>query len=324
MGEINNDVRTQTNLPAVQPNVRACPPVVTVPAAGVPQPAAATFERVQGATPNPNAVPANPGAPTPPQPCFVTSAAGLAASRFRDRTPVEDITVTRDERGGVRAIAFRANFAVDGDGSPYVLGKSFLRQAEATLRAEHPDWPNAQVEAQARRAMRDEVVRLNHEARAQGRAVTYYADPEKLDSTSLPWNGRPVDATTVPYIALPPEIRNLSRPPVRPGDLVEVTYRGVTVYAVYEDGGPRGKAGEGSIRLAQALGIPHDPGRGGLDERHQDVRYTILPGSGAGARRGSRTFEDIQALGRNAFAAAREQGAIAPRTEGGANAQTTR
>ena len=51
---------------------------------------------------------------------------------------------------------------------------------------------------------------------------------------------------------------------------------GAITYAVYADVGPAGKIGEGSIALANALGVPSSAKTGGTGS---GIIYLVLPGS---------------------------------------------
>ena len=96
-----------------------------------------------------------------------------------------------------------------------------------------------------------------------------------LGDPSLP-DGNPrryVDAATVPYVSVPPELLHLG---VKKGDLALVTYRGASSPAIVADVGPHGKIGEGSIALASALGLPPSPINGGTD---RPLQWTIWPGT---------------------------------------------
>ena len=62
---------------------------------------------------------------------------------------------------------------------------------------------------------------------------------------------RYVDAVMVPYIAIPPELKVLG---AKLGDVALVSYGDREASAICADIGPKGKIGEGSIRLHQALG----------------------------------------------------------------------
>jgi hypothetical protein len=73
---------------------------------------------------------------------------------------------------------------------------------------------------------------------------------------------RPVNAETVPYVALPgtdhkPADRFFRQMGLKTGDIVAVVFGDKVEYAVFADVGPPDKIGEGSIALSQSLG--HDP-----------------------------------------------------------------
>ena len=85
---------------------------------------------------------------------------------------------------------------------------------------------------------------------------------------------RYVDATTIPYVALPKEIAD--RGGLRLGDFAFVTnlLNGRSSFAIYAD---IGTLGEGSVELADALGIPSDARDGGQSD---GILYVLFPGSG--------------------------------------------
>ena len=140
--------------------------------------------------------------------------------------------------------------------------------------------------------------------------ITHAQDPWHQDSTSLKFSGGYVNAATIPYIVLPPSLASASG--AKLGDLVQVSYQGKSTYAIFADTGPSTKLGEGSMALANQLGINADPRNGGLDA--QQVQMTILPGSGkaAGIVPGGAapTFDSVQQAGAAAFASAAVQGLV--------------
>ena len=73
---------------------------------------------------------------------------------------------------------------------------------------------------------------------------------------------RYVDSKRVPYVAVPPELLALG---VKLGDFCDVARGAKVCSAIVADVGPRKKVGEGSVALAQALGIPASPINGGCD-----------------------------------------------------------
>lgn len=111
---------------------------------------------------------------------------------------------------------------------------------------------------------------------------------------------RYVDASTVPYVVLPrdyPDFQLNSR--IGKGDLAMVHYpaTGRTVAAIFADVGNRKHLGEGSIALAEALGLSNSsPTNGGVSG--PEILYVVFPGSGNGK---PRTREEIDAIATEAF-----------------------
>ncbi len=91
-----------------------------------------------------------------------------------------------------------------------------------------------------------------------------------------------VDAAKIPYLVLP---RGLARPAgARLGDFAVVFNRrnAKSAYAIFADVGPPEGIGEGSIALAENLGVWSDPRRGGT---RRGIVYLIFPESGNGKPR---------------------------------------
>jgi hypothetical protein len=80
---------------------------------------------------------------------------------------------------------------------------------------------------------------------------------------------------------------------VKLGDLAVVINQknGRSAFAIYADSGPADKIGEGSIALANALGVNSDPRHGGIQE--EEITYLIFPQSGLGQGK-LRTARDIR------------------------------
>lgn len=97
-----------------------------------------------------------------------------------------------------------------------------------------------------------------------------HRDPHRQLQTSLRYtDGSSIDPTMVPYVVVPSSHKSWL------GDFVKVEYRGRQVMAVVADCGPR--FGEGSVALAQQLGIPSSGVSGGAAD---GVTYTFYPDSG--------------------------------------------
>jgi len=129
------------------------------------------------------------------------------------------------------------------------------------------------------------IVTENGEPVVQGPndpAPGYYVSPTTYQHRKTPEGKvlslknplRYVDAESVPYVVVPPQIR-LSVPGVVMGCHARVSCNGKVVDAVVADIGPRSKLGEGSMALAAALGFNPSPRHGGTTSKV--VQYTIFP-----------------------------------------------
>jgi hypothetical protein len=90
---------------------------------------------------------------------------------------------------------------------------------------------------------------------------------------------RYVDSTQIPYIVLPSVARSNLGAQLGDFAIVINSTNSQISGAIFADVGPRGKIGEGSIALANNLGIPSSPKHGGIDS---DVIYVVFPSSGNG------------------------------------------
>ena len=108
---------------------------------------------------------------------------------------------------------------------------------------------------------------------------------------------RYVDASKIPYVVLPGGMaRELG---ARPGDFAIVWNQrnGKISFAIYGDVGPSDRIGEGSMALAENLGIRSNARNGGA---RGGILYIVFPGSGNGR---PRAIEEINAEGENLFQA---------------------
>lgn len=99
---------------------------------------------------------------------------------------------------------------------------------------------------------------------------------------------RYVDASKIPYVVLPHELAESGG--ARLGDFAVIMNlrNGRSSFAIYAD---IGTLGEGSVALANALGIRSDARRGGAAD---GILYLLFPGSG---NQQPRTFDEIQSEG---------------------------
>lgn len=121
----------------------------------------------------------------------------------------------------------------------------------------------------------------------------YYISATALADRSKPPNdpSRYVDASRIPFIVLPGGMaRQLG---ARPGDFAAAFNQrnGKSSYAIFGDVGPFDRIGEGSIALAENLGIRSDARNGGA---RRGILFLVFPGSGNGR---PRTIDEINAEG---------------------------
>jgi len=111
---------------------------------------------------------------------------------------------------------------------------------------------------------------------SDNRAGDKYWQPE----TSLKHDGKYLDAETVPYVVLPPDIIMAVGPKVLGcRAIVHDPRTGKTIVAVVGDVGPHlihKRLGEISMAACRGLGIPPSPINGGEDD--SIIEYTIFPG----------------------------------------------
>ena len=108
-----------------------------------------------------------------------------------------------------------------------------------------------------------------------GDPTNHYNDPCWQADTSLHFEGKAVNALTVPYVVANPIVAR-KVPGVVLGCKARVEFKGRVVDCVVADIGPRKKIGEGSVRLAELLGMPKSPPNGG--QEGSKVRWTWYPG----------------------------------------------
>jgi hypothetical protein len=119
----------------------------------------------------------------------------------------------------------------------------------------------------------------------------YYVSATALTDRTKPMDNPAhyVDSTKIPYIVMPGNIARQFG--ASPGDFAAVTNlrNGMTSYAIFGDVGPWDRIGEGSIALAENLGIRSDARNGGTP---RGILYLVFPGSGNGR---PRSVEEINA-----------------------------
>ncbi|MBS1957167.1 MAG: glycoside hydrolase family 75 protein [Cyanobacteria bacterium SZAS-4] len=129
---------------------------------------------------------------------------------------------------------------------------------------------------------------------ADGSPRARQIDPTGQTQTSMRYtDGSSVNAEVVPYMVLPGG--QYSQFGIKLGDmcLVRNKENGRMTVAVFADVGPRHKRGEGSMALAEELGINPSPTRGGMTK--PNIEYLVLPGSGYPAQNQHQLLDRIKA-----------------------------
>lgn len=169
------------------------------------------------------------------------------------------------EVGSITLFRWTAGLAVDADGSPRAYHPLDIGlDALANAKGKNGTWPGLVVAGGV-------PVIQGPDDPAPGYYVskTALGDPGRNPADPR----RYVDASTIPYLVLPPELVHAG---LQLGDvaLATRTYRetkdGPEITkecpAIFADIGPHKKIGEGSCALARALGINESPRHGGVDD----------------------------------------------------------
>jgi hypothetical protein len=198
-----------------------------------------------------------------------------------DGEPEQDIPIGR--LPGSSAFFYQSGMTIDADGAP---------------NAYHPDNSGLDDLANAGSPGRWEGLAKDADGEpfVQGPNDPfpgYYVSATALSDRSKPVSDptRYVDASRIPFVVLPGGMaRQLGS---RPGDFaVAFNLRnGKSSYAIFGDVGPYDRIGEGSVALAENLGIRSDARNGGT---RRGIVYLVFPGSGNGR---PRTIEEIDAEG---------------------------
>jgi hypothetical protein len=169
-------------------------------------------------------------------------------------------------------LRWEAGLAIDADGAPTCYGPRGLQTLDRLANAGKPgNWWGLVTDSG--KADGEPLVQRDSDP-----APGYY-----ISTTALVDHARPetdprryVDATVVPYLAIPPELLALG---AKLGDVALARHGSFRSACVIADVGPRGQIGEGSPALARALGINPDARGGGTN---RGVACTVF----CGTRRG--------------------------------------
>ncbi len=193
----------------------------------------------------------------------------------------------------VRGFFYKSGLAIDADGAFRAYHPSDRLGLDSLAHAGHRgDWW-ALVTDNGKTSGRPVVQGKSDPAPGYYVSTTALYDPNNPNTRDP---HRYVDATTIPYIVLHPKALNHARL----GDFATVVnfQNGkISAAIVADESAPDLPVGEGSIALAEALGINSSPRHGGKDG---GVAYLIYPGSGNGR---PRPLKEIVANSNQLFAA---------------------
>lgn len=178
---------------------------------------------------------------------------------------------------GSEAFFFVSGMTIDADGAPNAYHPDNIG-LDDLINAGTPDhWDGIMTDAQG-----NPIIQGSNDP-YPGYYVSCTSLSDRTKAASDP--NRYVDATKIPYIVLPRNVAEQGG--ARLGDFAYVVNlaNGKSSYAIFAD---VGTLGEGSVALANNLGIWSDARQGG---RRGGILYLIFPGSG---NRQPRPIEDIQ------------------------------
>ena len=183
-------------------------------------------------------------------------------------------------------ITFKSGLMIDADGAPKAYHKDDIKALDYLANAgKTGNWW----------ALVTDNGKTNGkpiEQKATDPAPGYYISCTALQNTkkSIADPNRYANSAAIPYIALPPNFATgFSK-----GDIALVINKKnkKQCFAIFADIGPKNKLGEGSIYLAEQLGINSSPKNGGVGS---EVLYILIKNSG---KQKLLTNEEIQELGK--------------------------
>jgi hypothetical protein len=181
---------------------------------------------------------------------------------------VDDVLIYEVMTKSPRSLLFLAGMTIDADGSPrcYGPGNSGL---DYTANGGTPgaNWWGGPVDASGWPVIQKVF---------DPYPGMYVSGTAHIDSTydeDSPY--RYIDSERIPFMVLPGKHSNGAKL----GDvcLCYNTTTGDNCYGIYADIGPGGKIGEGSMRMADALGLDSNPKTGGT--QNKIIAYLLFPGS---------------------------------------------
>jgi hypothetical protein len=178
----------------------------------------------------------------------------------------------------VRGFFYESGLAIDADGAFRAYHPNDRLGLDSLSHAGHRGNWWALVTNNGKTSGRPVVQRKSDPAPGYYVSTTALYDPDNLNTQDP---HRYVDAAKVPYVVLHPKALNYARL----GDfatVVNLQNGKISAALVADESAPGLPVGEGSIALAEALGIDSSPRNGG---KHAAIAYLIYPGSGNGRPR---------------------------------------
>jgi len=188
------------------------------------------------------------------------------------------------QRPGETAFFFRSGMSIDADGAPKAYHPVSSQGLDALGNAGKPGNWWALVTDNGK-SNGSPIVQKETDP-----APGFYISTTALEDTTKARTDprRYVDSATIPYVVLPPDAIKTLKAKMGDFTIVINSKNHKLSQAIIADQGPKGQIGEGSIALAEALGIPSNPRHGGAA---RGVLYLVFPGSGNGK---PRSVEEIK------------------------------
>ncbi|MGH9529306.1 MAG: glycoside hydrolase family 75 protein [Terriglobales bacterium] len=196
------------------------------------------------------------------------------------------------DSSGVNAFVYEAGLAVDADGAFRAYHPDNRRGLDSIEHAGRPGNWWALATDTGKTSGRPVVQQKDDPAPGYYVSMTSLFDASNLNERDP---RRFVDAAHIPYVVLPP----VGLKHAKLGDfatVINLRNDKVAGAIVADESAPELRMGEGSIALANALGIDSNPRSGGTDEK--SVAYVVYPGSGNGR---PRSLDDVASISNRRF-----------------------
>ncbi|MBX9853825.1 MAG: glycoside hydrolase family 75 protein [Cytophagaceae bacterium] len=172
-----------------------------------------------------------------------------------------------------KIIFFTSGLSIDADGSPRAYHADSTKGLDKLKYAGKPgNWNSIVTDNGKKDGM--PVIQTKDDP-----APGYYVSTTSLEDKNKKVTDprRYVNSEEIAYFVLPKELNDK----VKLGDIALVynEANGKSCYAIFADTGPANRIGEGSIYLAEQLGVKSNPQTGGIEG---EILYVIFEGSGKG------------------------------------------